>query len=234
MPQPPPGEARSPLLRLLPLGRLCEFPGCGGNEGRGEAGGLWVRGSLSLPNPRPVLGRPPPACSRPAILLRPRGHWGPQRGAEAGPSGVTAAASHLCSPGSAGPAVRCWPPGTSSFRPGWGRAVPLGGAGRGDRRCARDGAGCLSPALPLHLRRPGRRLSPGGAGRGGRRAGERARGRAALRLGLRVPVPTAFSREERRFLSPGPGPCNLLRAAVRPPVCPSTGEQGGRPLPSAL
>lgn len=46
MPQPPPGEARSPPLRLLPPGRPCEFPGCGGKDGRDGGGCPRVRGSL--------------------------------------------------------------------------------------------------------------------------------------------------------------------------------------------
>lgn len=54
MPQPPPGQARSPPLRLLPLGRPCEFRGAGG-----RTGGSWGckgEGFLYPAEPRPGLG----------------------------------------------------------------------------------------------------------------------------------------------------------------------------------
>lgn len=115
MPQPPPGQARSPPLRLLPLGRPCEFSGCGGKDGK-------ERGSKSAGLPaacraRPVSGHchqpapPLPAAPRQPTCSVP-GAPGSQSRAGALPSGFAADTSHLCPPGHRAP--RCgWTPGNT-------------------------------------------------------------------------------------------------------------------------
>lgn len=158
MPQPPPGQARSPPLHLLPLGRPCEFPGCGGKEREG-AGGTKGAGLPAARRAPAWGGTSPPACpasprcspllpaSQPALC---REHRSRSRAA-ALPSGFLADTSHLCPPGH--PAALCgWTPGNIRASAGLGPSrhpEPGGGTG-GD-------LGALSPVpcSPLGALRPG-------------------------------------------------------------------------------
>lgn len=155
MPQPPSGQARSPPLRLLPLGRPCEFPGCGGKEREG-AGGSKGAGLPAARRAPAWGGTPPPVCSA-APTSQPvscREHRS-RSGAAALPSGFAADTSHLCPRGH--PAPLCgWTLGNIRASAGLGPSRhPEPGGGTG------GGLGALSPVPCSPLGAP----CPGDCGR---------------------------------------------------------------------
>lgn len=215
MPQPTPGEARSPPLRLLPPGRPCEFPGCGGKDGR-ERGVRGCGAPCSPPSPRPVPGQPPPPAPqlpRPATRLRPRPHRSPRPRAGARPSGVAVvlppALPRVSQPRGAGPA-----PGTSEPHPGWDRPVPSRPPAGGTAACTgRLCTGIRGTLLQLELGGSAP-LSPPGRGPRSRSAPS---GPAAAVSVSPVSVPAAGTPQPSRGRSP---------SAPALSVCPSVRRAG--------
>lgn len=153
MPQPPPGEARSPSLCLLSPGRPCEFMGCRGKEGR-ERQVHGCGAPCSLPSPQLLAGQPQTACPTAALAchpaLSPGAPRSPSGGQYPGFWGASAAISHLWFPGSVGPAVRLGCLEYSHLARA--RAAPF---------CSPEQGGGTGVALGV----PGEPLRPGAAGR---------------------------------------------------------------------